>query len=81
MFGEVNVVRSIVGLKCLVEIVPVNDEFYDDLKANKEDGAEYLAVKKNSIDVKILKGESFTVILKMRGGIDAKFFRAFTFGT
>jgi hypothetical protein len=64
-----------------VEIVPVNDEFYDDLKANKEDGAEYLAVKKNSIDVKILKGESFTVILKMRGGIDAKFFRAFTFGT
>jgi hypothetical protein len=81
LFGEVNVVRSIVGLKCSVEIVPVNDEFYEDLKANKEDGAEYLAVKKNSIDVKIQKGESFTVILKMRGGIDAKFFRAFTFGT
>ena len=65
-----------------MEIVPVNDDFFEELKDKKnEDGADYLAIKKDSIDVKIQKGESYTVILKMRGGIDAKFFRAFTFGT
>jgi hypothetical protein len=40
-----------------------------------------LALKKTSIDVKIPKAESFTVVLKMKGGIDYKFFKAFTFGS
>jgi hypothetical protein len=37
LFGEVNVVRSIVGLKCQVEIIPVNDEFYEELKEKKNE--------------------------------------------
>jgi len=39
-----------------------------------------LAKKKSSIDVRIEKGHSFTVMLKMKGGIDYKFFKAFDFG-
>ncbi len=33
-----------------------------------------------SVEIDIKKGESFTVVLRMRGGIDRKFFKVFNFG-
>ena len=33
-----------------------------------------------SIEIDIKKGESFTVVLRMKGGIDKKFFKVFNFG-
>lgn len=73
--------RSISGLKSQVDIVPINDEFYEDLKLkNREEGANFLTIKKTTIDIKIPKSESYSVILKMKGGIDINFFRVFSFG-
>ena len=33
-----------------------------------------------SVEIDIRKGESYTVVLRMRGGVDRKFFKVFNFG-
>lgn len=65
--------RSIRGLKCKVQILPVNREFYE----GEEEGKWRVM---EEIELDIPKGENFTVVLKLRGGIDRKFFRSFDFG-
>jgi hypothetical protein len=69
--------RSIRGLKCKVQILPVNREFYDEEEG--EHGGRRSKLKEE-IELDIPKGENFTVVLKLRGGIDRKFFRSFDFG-
>lgn len=64
--------RSIRGLKCKVQILPVNREFYE--------GEEGQWRVREEIELDIPKGENFTVVLKLRGGVDRKFFRSFDFG-
>lgn len=75
--GTVKVMRSINGLKANVEIVPVNKEFYqlseEELKKGKKEF-------KNNITISIPQEQSYTVVLKMKGGIDHKFFQVFDFG-
>ena len=74
--------RSINGLKSKVEILPINKDFGVD--APQEYGAieqtEGKKVISQSVEIDIKKGESFTVVLRMRGGLDRKFFRVFNFG-
>jgi hypothetical protein len=43
----------------------------------KGDGKKFID---QSVEIDIKKGESFTVVLKMRGGVDKKFFKVFNFG-
>lgn len=74
--------RSINGLKSKVEILPLNKEFEVDApqeygSLQKTDGKKVIG---QSIEIDIQKGESFTVVLRMRGGIDRKFFKVFNFG-
>ena len=73
--------RSFNGLRSKVEILPINYEF------QKEIPEEYGSLEKEnrtvigySTEIDINKGESFTVVLRMRGGIDRKFFKIFNFG-
>lgn len=68
--------RSIRGLKCKVQILPVNREFYEEV----EEGSEKKWKLKEEIELDIPKGENFTVVLKLKGGIDRKFFKSFDFG-
>jgi len=74
--------RSINGLKSKVEILPINKDF--EVYAPQEYGAieqtEGKKVISQSVEIDIKKGESFTVVLRMRGGLDRKFFRVFNFG-
>ena len=74
--------RSINGLKSKVEILPINKDF-------EVDGPQqYGSLEKNegkkvigqAVQIDIQKGESFTVVLRMRGGLDRKFFKVFNFG-
>lgn len=41
---------------------------------------EKLLKLKEEIELDIPKGENFTVVLKLKGGIDRKFFKSFDFG-
>lgn len=63
--GQIKILRSIEGLKSSVQIEAVNKEFQ----------------KGREIEVVIRHNCHFTVVLKMRGGIDRQFFRTFDFGT
>jgi hypothetical protein len=74
--GDVTVMRSIRGLKCKVLILPVNREFYEEVEENGEKRCRL----KEEIELDIPKGDNFTVVLKLRGGIDRKFFKSFDFG-
>ncbi len=62
--GQIKIVRSIDGLKSKVEIEAVNKEFE----------------KTKCIDVIIKHNSHYTVVLKMKGGIDRQFFQTFDFG-
>lgn len=74
--------RSISGLRSKAEILPLNPEF------EVEPPEEYAGLEKQegrrvidqSIEIDISKGEAYTVVLRMRGGIDKKFFKVFNFG-
>lgn len=74
--------RSINGLRSKVEILPLNAEFEVEAPgqyATLEHG-EGKRVIDQSVEIDIKKGESFTVVLRMRGGVDRKFFKVFNFG-
>lgn len=76
------IMRSISGLKSKVEILPINAEFEVEIPEEyaaleKGDGKKFID---QSVEIDIKKGESFTVVLKMRGGVDKKFFKVFNFG-
>ena len=75
--GTVKVMRSINGLKANVEIVPVNKEFYQLSEEEVKKGKKEF---KNNITISIPQEQSYTVVLKMKGGIDHKFFQVFDFG-
>ena len=73
--------RSITGLKSKVQILPLNVEF--EVQEPEEYGALDKGGKKvisPSVEIDIAKGASFTVVLRMRGGMDRKFFKVFNFG-
>jgi hypothetical protein len=76
--GDVTVMRSIRGLKCRVQILPVNREFYEEGRGEGEGEKRWRL--KEEIELDIPKGENFTVVLKLKGGIDKKFFKSFDFG-
>lgn len=62
--------------------MPINQEF--EVDAPQEYGSlernERRRVIGQSVEIDIGKGESFTVVLRMRGGVDRKFFKVFNFG-
>ena len=68
--GSVKVMRSINGLKASVDIVPINKQFYQIGEEKKKNANKF----KTNITIKIPQESSFTVVLKMKGGIDKKFF-------
>ena len=68
--------RSINGLKACVEIIPINKEFYQISEQEKKKNPNNY---KNNIAINIPQESSFTVVLKMKGGIDNKFFQVFDF--
>lgn len=69
--------RSINGLKASVDIIPINKEFYE---ISEEERKKNPKKFKNNITINIAQESSFTVVLKMKGGIDNKFFQVFDFG-
>jgi hypothetical protein len=69
--GSVKVMRSINGLKASVDILPINKEFY---QIREEEKKKHPTKFKTNITIKIPQESSFTVVLKMKGGIDKKFF-------
>jgi hypothetical protein len=69
--GSVKVMRSINGLKASVDIVPINKEFY---QIGEEEKKRSTNKFKTNITINIPQESSFTVVLKMKGGIDKKFF-------
>ncbi len=69
--------RSIKGLKCKVQILPVNREFYEEVVL--QNGLKGYRLNEE-IQLDIPKKQQFTVVLKLRGGIDKKFFKSFDFG-
>lgn len=86
--------RSINGLKAKYMIIPVNQEFYlsfestEHVQTDLGQGLAYLPTEtnpynrrlKNDIEIEIPSLQTYTVVLKMIGGVDRKFFRAFNFG-
>lgn len=71
-----SVIRSIRGLKCQSEILPVNSEFYKKVEKN---GKVWMKLNEE-IELDIGEEEHYTVVLRMRKGIDNKFFKTFDFG-
>lgn len=69
--------RSIKGLKCKVQILPVNREFYEEVVM--ENGLKGYKLNEE-IELDIPKKQQFTVVLKLKGGVDRKFFKSFDFG-
>lgn len=65
--GQIKIVRSIDGLKSKVEIEAINREFQ--------------VQRKGAIEVVIKSNSHYTVVLKMKGGVDREFFKTFDFGT
>ena len=62
--------------------MPINKEFEVDgpQEYGSVDKAEGKKVIGQAVEIDIQKGESFTVVLRMRGGVDRKFFKVFNFG-
>jgi hypothetical protein len=71
--------RSINGLKCQVNLVPVNMEFYS--LPNPDYDTDTVKKIRKTIEVDIEANHNFTVVLKTVGGIDKKFFDSFDFGS
>ena len=69
--------RSINGLKCQVNLVPVNIEFY--FLPNPDYNTDTLKKMRKTIEVDIEANHHFTVVLKTVGGINKKFFDSFNF--
>lgn len=74
--------RSVSGLKSKVDILPLNPEF--EVKAPQDyesvEKGEGRRVMGKSVEIEIGAGQSFTVVLRMRGGMDRRFLKAFNFG-
>lgn len=63
---DIKIKRRISGIPCSVELLPVNKQFWETKDNFKEE-----------IEVTIPKLSSFTVVLKMRGGMDLKLIQLF----
>lgn len=64
---DVKVHRDISGIPCQVKLLPINKEFWP------EKGKMI-----SEIDILIPKLSSFTIVLKMRGGMDNKLIQMFS---